>query len=42
MGRVEMKVAVTGGHGYNLSPCRSLVAFEDLGEGDNDVMLVYY
>ena len=26
MGGVEMKVAVTGGHGCNLSSCRSLVA----------------
>ena len=30
MGRVEMKVAVTGGHGYNLSPCRSLVVLRIL------------
>ena len=30
MGRVEMKVAVTGGHGCNLSPCRSLVALRIL------------
>ena len=39
--RVEMKVAVVGGHGWNLFPCRSC-SFEDLGEGNNDVMLVYY
>ena len=25
-----MKVAVTGGHGYNLSPCRSVVALRIL------------
>jgi len=30
MGGVEMKVAVTGGHGCNLSPCRSLVALRIL------------